>query len=210
MDWNDFQAAFIAAFEPVTETEEARKQLRNLRQTGRVSAYIAKFNELQCRLPGMNVEEAFSTFLSRLTPHLLEHIGAHVQGDLERAKQMALRMDMFKGGIDAGKGQQGQQQQQRGKGGQKKGSVHMVEAQGQDGGDQVNAVKGKQQKRGGGQGQNQGQGKKGQKKGQGNRQGQGDRGPLKCFACGGSHPLRKCNVFNTMRQKCGMGQSENS
>ena len=32
-------------------------------------------------------------------------MGAHVQGDLERAKQMALRMDMFRGG--AGEGQAG-------------------------------------------------------------------------------------------------------
>ena len=69
-DWADFRAALIAAFEPVTETEEARKQLRALRQTGRVSVYIQKFQELQCRLPGMNNEEAFSTFLAGLTPHL--------------------------------------------------------------------------------------------------------------------------------------------
>ena len=30
-DWEDFSTAMIAAFEPVTETEEARKQLRALR-----------------------------------------------------------------------------------------------------------------------------------------------------------------------------------
>ena len=51
----------------------------------------------------MNEEEAFSTFLAGLMPHLQEHVGAHVQGDLEAAKQMALRMDMFRGGVDLGK-----------------------------------------------------------------------------------------------------------
>ena len=78
VDWDGFKAEMIAAFEPVTETEEARKQLRALRQTGRVTAYIAKFQELQCRLSGMNAEEAFSAFLSGLSPHLQEHVGAHV------------------------------------------------------------------------------------------------------------------------------------
>ena len=52
VDWDDFQAAMIAAFEPVTETEEARKQLRALRQTGKVANYIQKFQELEYRLPG--------------------------------------------------------------------------------------------------------------------------------------------------------------
>jgi hypothetical protein len=206
-DWDDFKAAFITAFEFVTETEEARKQLRNLRQTGRVSAYIQKFQELQCRLPGMNDEEAFSAFLSGLTPHLQEHVGAHVQGDLERAKQMALRMDMFKGGLDQGGKQGHQQQQSKGKGGQqgKKGAVNSVEAQQKNEGNQVNAVQGGQQKKG----KKGFQGKQGQKKGQGGGQGDGkknqNRPPLRCFACGGPHPLTKCDVWNQMRQKCGVG-----
>ena len=68
----------IHRFEPVTETEEARKQLRALRQTGRVSGYIQKFQELQYRLPNMMAEEAFHAFLFGLAPHLQEHAGAHV------------------------------------------------------------------------------------------------------------------------------------
>ena len=67
-------------FEPVTKVEEARKQLRALRQAGRVAGYVQKFQELQYRLPGMTDEEAFHTFLSGLQPHLQEHVGAHVQG----------------------------------------------------------------------------------------------------------------------------------
>ena len=34
-------------------------------------------------------EEAFHAFLSRLQPHLQEHVGAHVQGDVEAAIAMA-------------------------------------------------------------------------------------------------------------------------
>ena len=62
IDWDDFSSAMIAQLEPVTELEEARKALRALKRTGKIATYIQKFQELQCRLPGMNAEEAFSTF----------------------------------------------------------------------------------------------------------------------------------------------------
>ena len=64
LTWRQFTQAMIHRFEPVTETEEARKQLRALRQTGRVSGYIQKFQEVQYRLPNMTAEEAFHAFLS--------------------------------------------------------------------------------------------------------------------------------------------------
>ena len=46
LDWDDFTASMIAAFEPVTGLEEARKALRALKQTGKVATYIQKFQEL--------------------------------------------------------------------------------------------------------------------------------------------------------------------
>ena len=133
IDWGDFTAAMIAHFEPVTELEEARKALRALKQTGKVATYIQKFQELQCRLPGMNAEEAFSTFMSGLTPHLQEHVGAHVQGDLEAAKRMALRMEMYRGTADTSRRNQ-QKSQDGQKGNRKKGTVHSIEAQPQPAG----------------------------------------------------------------------------
>ena len=71
------------------EVEEARKQLRTLRQTSQVASYVQKLQELQYRLPRMTEEEAFHAFLSGLQPHLPEHVGAHVQGDVEVAIAMA-------------------------------------------------------------------------------------------------------------------------
>ena len=38
--WAQFRDAMVQRFEPVTEVEEGRKQLRALRQTGRVTGYI--------------------------------------------------------------------------------------------------------------------------------------------------------------------------
>ena len=46
----------------------------------------------------MTDEEAFHTFLSGLQPHLQEHVGAHVQGDLEAAIAMAQRLEVYRGG----------------------------------------------------------------------------------------------------------------
>ena len=42
----------------------------------------------------MTDEEAFHTFLSGLQPHLQEHVGAHVQGDLEAAIAMIQRLEV--------------------------------------------------------------------------------------------------------------------
>ena len=64
--WAQFRDAMVQRFEPVTEVEEAQKQLRALRQTGRVAGYVQKFQELKYRLPGMTDEEAFHAFLSGL------------------------------------------------------------------------------------------------------------------------------------------------
>ena len=87
----------------MTEIEEAQKQLRALRQTGRVSGYIQKFQELQYRLPNMTAEEAFHTFLSGLAPHLQEHMGAHMQRDLEVVMAMAQRLEVYRGVGDRAK-----------------------------------------------------------------------------------------------------------
>ena len=157
MDWAEFRNALITAFEPVTETEEARKQLRALRQTGRVSGYIQCFQELQCRLPGMNEAEAFSAFLVGLAPHLQEDVAAHVRGDLEVAKAMAMRMDMFHTGGE-GSGKQRKNENQK-----KKGAVQAIEGQKKGEPSKVHAV----------QGQNKG-------KGQGKGKKKKEQGPVKC------------------------------
>ena len=49
----------------------------------------------------MTDEEAFHAFLSGLQPHVQEHVGAHVQGDLEVATAMAQRPEVYHGGDGA-------------------------------------------------------------------------------------------------------------
>ena len=61
--WAQFKDVMVQRFELATEVEEACKQLRALRQTGRVMGYVQKFQELQYQLPGMTDEETFHAFL---------------------------------------------------------------------------------------------------------------------------------------------------
>ena len=64
--WAQFRDAMVRQCKPVTEFKETQKQLRALRQTGRVTGYIQKFQELQYCVPGMTDDMAFPAFLSRL------------------------------------------------------------------------------------------------------------------------------------------------
>ena len=85
----------IARFESVTENEEAQRELRELRQTGRIAGYTTKFQELKSKLPTMMDEEAFSVYLAGLNPHLREQVGAHVRRNLEEAITMAQRIEIY-------------------------------------------------------------------------------------------------------------------
>ena len=74
----------------------------------------------------MTDEEAFHAFLFRLQPHLQEHVGAHVQGDLEATIAMAQHLEVYYGGDGAkaggdGKGSKGYKNQK-----QKKGNVEQI------------------------------------------------------------------------------------
>ena len=51
----------------------------------------------------MTTEEAFHAFLSGLVPHLQQHVGAYVQGDLEVAMEMAQRLEVYCGAGDRAK-----------------------------------------------------------------------------------------------------------
>ena len=185
--WAQFRDAMVQRFEPVTEVEEARKQLRALRQTGRVAGYVQKFQELQYRLPGMTDEEAFHAFLSGLQPHLQEHVGAHVQGDLEAAIAMAQRLEVYRGGDGAKTTNKGSKKFKS----QKKGNVTQVEG-GSSGGtvQVVQVVKKPQQKKGKG-----GSGSGGKKTKRGGRR------RVQCHNCGGDHFLRDCKEWKEIKEK---------
>ena len=79
----------------------------------------------------MTNEEAFSTLLATLAPHIQEKVGAHVHGDLSTAITMVERLDLFHANAREGAGTSGSSgaKYKRPKGGprKKKGGVDFVE-----------------------------------------------------------------------------------
>ena len=135
----------------------------------------------------MTAEEAFHAFLSGLVPHLQEHVGAHVQGDLEAAMAMAQRLEVYRGGDGA-----------KASGEQKKGSGKFLKKQNKKGAvlivretetEEVAQVTQKEAKK-----QGKGKGRQGQQK-------KKKQGKVKCFNCGGEHFLRDCKEWKELRQK---------
>ena len=186
--WGQFKVAMIHRFESITETEDARRQLRALKQTGRVSGYIQRFQELQYRLPSMTDEEAFHAFLSGLVPHLQEHVGAHVQDDLEKAMAMAQRLEAYRGG--EGAKASGSKGSRKFKKQNKQGSVAQV--QGNTSGGTVLVVQGQQK-------QSKGKGRQGNQ--QKNQKRRGGQFKGKCYNCGGNHAMRDCQEWKDIKKK---------
>ena len=133
----------------------------------------------------MSEEEAFSTFLAGLAPHIQEQVGVHIQGDLSASITMAERLDLFRASAREGGGSSGgaQQKGQRGgSAGKKKGLVHSMEEK-KEGTSEVAFVKGKQK---------QGKGSAGKKKG---------KSFVCCYNCGGNHFLHNCKEWQEAQKR---------
>ena len=189
--WAAFSQEMIAAFEPMTEMEVARRQIIELRQTGRVSGYIQRFRTLRYKIPSMTEEEAHSLFLRGLDAGLQQQVGVHAQS-LQEAMELAERADLYskqaaKGGASSGQKQKtadkGNKKGWRGKGsggaGPSKGSVSQIEES------TVSAAAGTQGNKG----------KGAARKDKGKRP---QRGPMKCFVCGAPHRFFECPKWKSL------------
>ena len=82
-------------------------------------------------------EEAFCAFLSRLQSHLQDHVGAHVQGDLEAAIAMAQCLEVYYGGFRAKASGSGKRSKKFKNQNQKKGATMQIEGSSSSGTIQV-------------------------------------------------------------------------
>ena len=132
----------------------------------------------------MTHEEAFHAFVDGLQPHLREHVGTHVRGDLEAAMAMAQRMEVFrpvnkpKAGPSDKKGDKSQKSNKNRQGGN-------AQVDGSASAGNVNAVQGGQQNK------KQGQKKKDQKQ----------KRKLQCHNCGGEHLLHDYKEWKEIKEK---------
>ena len=151
---------------------------------------MARFRELQYKLPDMTRGEAFSAFLPGLTPPIRQHVGAHVRDDLEEAVTMALRLDLFR----ATDGDKGKGKERPGHPKPKKTGVHNIETGAGGSSGEVNAVDKKEKNKKTRRGRRQNRG------GQGGGS-RGDRAAPKCYCCGGNHFMNNCPERKEMRDK---------
>ena len=103
------------AFELATVVEEARQQILNLHQTGRVTGYVQRFRELLYKIPEMTEEESYTLFIRGLKPEVKTSVGVNVPGGLEDAITWAQRVDLWQSREGARQEEKSGKKKQKGK-----------------------------------------------------------------------------------------------
>ena len=172
------------AFEPAIVVEEARQQILNLRQTGRVTGYVQRFRELLYKIPEMTEEESYTLFVRGLKPEVKTSVGVNVPGGLEDAITWAQRVDLWQSREGAGQEEKAGKRKQKGK-------LSAVSGEpGPSAGGQVVVVQGAAPQNSGGQREK--GGGKGKQKGKQRQRQQRGQGPPRCFICGEGHQMKDC------------------
>lgn len=79
-------------FEGVTQQEKARRDLKYLSVKGNIMDYIDEFLKIRFHIPNMTEEEEYNTFILGLRPHERNQITPFMQGLLNKALEMAQRL----------------------------------------------------------------------------------------------------------------------
>lgn len=89
-EWSKFRSMIINEYRPLNATQAARDQIAELRQTGTVSEYVAKFRSARILVPSMEDEEALDRFKRGLEPEVQAHVMTHFPATLQEAQTRAL------------------------------------------------------------------------------------------------------------------------
>lgn len=95
--WETFQQEFRKQFYPVYATEEARRKLRRLAQTGGIREYVREFTELVLQIPDYSREEALFSFVDGLKPWAKQELQRREVKDLDKAITAAECLVEFSG-----------------------------------------------------------------------------------------------------------------
>src|SRR3954471_14198040 len=91
--WNEFEKLITRKFKPVNATKIARDQLANLRQTGSVKAYNARFTSIILEIPTIDEEEQLDRYTRGLKEKVRIEVELREPNDLEEAMRIADRFD---------------------------------------------------------------------------------------------------------------------
>ena len=88
--WTQFRVEIIRQFDSINASVKARRQIRDLRQTGSVSDYENIFSTLMFQIMDMNEAEAFHQFKNNLKPFIQEKIDKLDINNLQELKEEAI------------------------------------------------------------------------------------------------------------------------
>ena len=92
--WDDFKAALITHFTPISPERTARQKLDTLEQGGKSArAYAEKFNLCMLELPDMNEKDRIHRFLMGLRPEVRIHVELKSPTTLSDAVEWAIQAD---------------------------------------------------------------------------------------------------------------------
>ena len=113
--WEAFTDAMPRAFELATVVEEARQQVLNLLQTGRVTGYMQRFRELLSKILAMTEDESYTLFVQVLKLEIKTSVGVNVLEGLEDAITWAQCVNLWQSKEGAGQEEKAGKRKQKGK-----------------------------------------------------------------------------------------------
>ena len=92
-DWPTLAHLMRQSFLDVDEQRQLRQELRRLKQTTSVQAYVHAFRQLMVRIDDMSVLDRIEAFINGLKPKTCREVSFHAPDALEDAYRLALRYD---------------------------------------------------------------------------------------------------------------------
>lgn len=94
--WNEFLAELRTLFEPTVAADEARRELKRIRQTSSVRDFVVRFRKLVLRVPDLSLDDQYLIFLDGLKEPIRLPVATAANRDIEQAIVLAERIDSLK------------------------------------------------------------------------------------------------------------------
>jgi hypothetical protein len=92
-NWEEFKAALITRFTPISPERTARQKLTTLKQGRSVRSYAQEFNMCMIELPEMSERDRVYRFLEGLKPEVRIHVELRNPSTLAEATEWAIQTD---------------------------------------------------------------------------------------------------------------------
>lgn len=93
--WNQFCDAIKKQYRPVNANQQARLELRSLKQKGKVSTYDSLFDSLMLRIDNMGEPDKIENYIFGLKPRVRYEVSRQNPTTLLQAKELASIADQF-------------------------------------------------------------------------------------------------------------------